>query len=96
MAVGRNDVICPLSAIAFGFRKPNDEYLRGAAVGLYCESEEAAAKLGAGNSNQERTAMYALRRWRAPRFEPHVVAVYANSAQVLRLVHASLYHRGGR
>jgi uncharacterized protein (DUF169 family) len=29
-------------------------------------------------------------------FEPHVVAVYANSAQVLRLVHASLYKRGGR
>ncbi|MBV8359012.1 MAG: DUF169 domain-containing protein, partial [Deltaproteobacteria bacterium] len=58
--------------------------------------EEAAAKLGAGNSNQERTAMHALRRWRAPRFEPHIVAAYANSAQVLRLVHASLYHRGGR
>src|SRR5215469_4992673 len=29
-------------------------------------------------------------------FEPHVFAVYANSAQVLRLVHASLYSRGGR
>ena len=29
-------------------------------------------------------------------FEPHVVAVYANSAQVMRLVHASLYKRGGR
>ena len=29
-------------------------------------------------------------------FEPHVVAVYANSAQVLRQVHASAYKRGGR
>ena len=29
-------------------------------------------------------------------FEPHVVAVYANSTQVLRLVHASLYSHGGR
>jgi len=25
-----------------------------------------------------------------------VIAVYANSAQVLRLVHAALYSRGGR
>ena len=29
-------------------------------------------------------------------FEPRVIAVYANSAQVLRLVHAALYSRGGR
>ena len=32
--------MCPLSAIAFGFRKPNDAYLKGfAAVGMYCEDE---------------------------------------------------------
>ena len=29
IAVGRQDVICPLAAIAFGFRRPNDEYLKG-------------------------------------------------------------------
>src|ERR1700756_5353368 len=34
IAVGRDDVICPLAAIAFGFHRPNDEYLKGfAAVG---------------------------------------------------------------
>ena len=44
IAVGRGDVICPLSAIAFGFRKPNDDYLKGyAANGMYCKDEEAAA-----------------------------------------------------
>src|SRR5712692_9170334 len=44
IAVGRDDVICPLSAIAFGFRKPNDDYLKGyAANGMYCKDEEAAA-----------------------------------------------------
>jgi uncharacterized protein (DUF169 family) len=99
IAVGRNDVICPLSAIAFGFRKPNDEYLRGfAAVGLYCENEEAAAKLEAGTwkfepGTYDYVCVAPLAR---ARFEPHVVAVYANSAQVLRLVHASLYRHGGR
>src|SRR5437899_9012378 len=29
IAVGKEDVICPLSAIAFGFRPANDEYFRG-------------------------------------------------------------------
>src|SRR5262249_60480015 len=29
-------------------------------------------------------------------FQPHIVAVYANSAQVMRLVNAALYTRGGR
>src|SRR5579863_1224573 len=48
IAVGREDVICPLSAIAFGFRKPNDEYFRGfAAVEIYCKDDEAAARLEA-------------------------------------------------
>ena len=32
IAVGKDDVICPISAIAFGFRKPNDEYLNGCAL----------------------------------------------------------------
>ena len=37
IAVGKEDVICPLAAIAFGFRKPNGEYLRGfASVGMCC------------------------------------------------------------
>lgn len=99
IAVGRDDVICPLSAIAFGFRKPNDEYLKGfAAVGMYCENDEAAAKLEASTwkfepGTYDYVCVTPLSR---ARFEPHVVAVYANSAQVLRMVHAALYRRGGR
>ncbi len=99
IAVGRDDVICPLSAIAFGFRKPSDEYLKGfAAVGMYCENDEAASKLEAAAwkfepGTYDYVCVAPLGR---ARFEPHVFAVYANSAQVLRLVHASLYRRGGR
>ncbi len=99
IAVGRDDVICPLSAIAFGLRKPNDEYLKGfAAVGMYCENEDAAAKLEASTwkfkpGTYDYVCVAPLSR---ARFEPHVFAVYANSAQVLRLVHASLFKRGGR
>src|SRR5215471_9598345 len=46
VAVGKDDVICPLAAIAFGFRKPNEEYLKGfASVGMYCKDEQAASNL---------------------------------------------------
>jgi len=99
IAVGRDDVICPLSAIAFGFRKPNDDYLKGyAANGMYCKDEEAAAKLEASTwkfepGTYDYVCVAPVNR---AQFEPHVVAVYANSAQVLRLVHASLYNHGGR
>ncbi len=99
IAVGKEDVICPLAAISFGFRKPNDEYLKGyAAVGMYCENEEAASSLEANTWKFEPGAyshvcMAPLNR---ATFEPHVVAIYANSAQVMRLVNAALYKHGGR
>jgi len=99
VAVGKQDVICPLAAIAFGFRAPNDDYLKGfAAVGMYCKDEQAAASLEASTwkfepGTYDYVCVAPLNR---AKFEPHVVAVYANSAQVLRLVHAALYKRGGR
>ena len=99
IAVGKDDVICPLAAIAFGFREPNEEYLKGfASVGMYCKDEAAAMNLEADTwrfqpGTYDYVCVAPLSR---ATFEPHVVAVYANSAQVLRLVHAALYHRGGR
>jgi uncharacterized protein (DUF169 family) len=98
IAVGRDDVICPLAAIAFGFRAPNDEYLHGyASKGMYCKDEEAAAKLEASvwkfaPGSYDYVCVAPLNR---AKFAPHIVAVYGNSAQVLRLVHAALYRRGG-
>ncbi len=99
VAVGREDVICPLAAIAFGFRKPNDDYLKGsAAVGMYCKDEQSATNLEASTwkfepGTYDHVCVAPLNR---ARFEPHVIALYGNSAQVLRLVHATLYKSGGR
>jgi uncharacterized protein (DUF169 family) len=99
IAVGKEDVICPLAAIAFGFRPPNDAYLKGfVSVGMYCKDEQAAANLEASTwrfepGTYDYVCVAPLNR---TTFEPHVIAVYANSAQVMRLVHASLYKRGGR
>jgi len=99
IAVGKDDVICPLATIAFGFRKPTDDYLKGcAAVGMYCKDEQAAANLEADAWRFEPglSDYVCVAPLNRATFEPHVVAVYANSAQVMRLVHASLYQRGGR
>lgn len=99
VAVGRDEVICPLAAVAFGFRAPNDAYLKGyAAVGMYCEDEAAGASLEAAAwrfepGEYERVCVAPLG---GASFEPHVVVVYANSAQVMRLVNAALWKRGGR
>jgi uncharacterized protein (DUF169 family) len=99
VAVGKEDVICPLAAVAFGFRRPNDAYLGGyAAIGMYCETEEAATSLEASTwkfepESYDYVCVAPLAR---ATFEPHVIAVYANSAQVMRLVNAALYKRGGR
>src|ERR1019366_10281014 len=99
IAVGKDDVICPLSAIAFGFRKPNDAYLKGfAAVGMYCEDESAASKLEAETwkfapGTYDYVCIAPIAR---ATFEPDVIAVYGNSAQVMRMVNAALFKRGGR
>ncbi len=99
IAVGREDVICPLAAIAFGFYKPTEEYLKGCvSVGMYCKDESAATSLEASAWRFEPGAYdyVCVAPLNRTTFEPQVVCVYANSAQVLRLVHASLYKRGGR
>jgi uncharacterized protein (DUF169 family) len=99
LAVGKKDVICPLAAIAFGFYKPAEAYLKGdAALGMYCKDEQAATNLEASTwkfpaGAYEYVCVAPLQR---TNFEPDVIAVYANSAQVLRLVHAALYRQGGR
>ncbi|HVN28101.1 MAG TPA: DUF169 domain-containing protein [Candidatus Binataceae bacterium] len=99
IAVGKDDVICPLSAIAFGFRKANDAYEKGfAAVGMYCEDESAASKLEAETwkfapGTYDYVCVAPISR---TTFEPDVIAVYGNSAQVMRMVNAALFKRGGR
>jgi uncharacterized protein (DUF169 family) len=99
VAVGRDDVICPLASVAFGFRRPVDEYLKGyAAIGMYCETETAAADMEAEAwkfpyGRWERLAVVPVAR---ATFEPHVIAVYGNSAQVMRLVNAALFRSGAR
>jgi len=99
LAMGDEDLSCPLTAVVFGFRKPTEFFLEGRACeGLYTEtkaagvvSESAVTKYAYGEDRY--TLVAPLHR---ATFEPHVVVIYANAAQVLRLLTAALWKSGGR
>jgi len=99
LAVGDEDLSCALTAVVFGFRKPTPFFLEGRACeGLYTETK------GAGVLSEAAVEKYSFGEYRytlvAPlhrtAFEPHVVVIYANAAQVMRLLTAALWKSGGR
>ena len=99
LAVGRDDLSCPLAKTAFGFEAVLPYYAEGnLACGMYTETPEAGARTEAEVpkfplGEYERIIVAPLGR---TAFEPDVVLVYANAAQVMRLVAAALYRQGGR
>lgn len=98
MAVGREDISCPIAKAVFGFEERNEYYTSGSlADGMYAsckeagaEFEDALAKFGEG----EYSCVVAGPLGRV-NFVPDTVLVYGNSAQALRLLNACLYKRGG-
>ena len=99
VAVGDEDISCPLTAVVFGFRQASDFYLKGqACAGMYTESEEA------GIRSEDEVEKFSFGEFDyilvAPlhrtAFEPEVIVIYANPAQILRLLAAALWKSGGR
>jgi uncharacterized protein (DUF169 family) len=99
LAIGDEDISCPLTAVAFGFRRPSEFYVKGqACAGMYTETEEA------GRHSEERVEKFSFGEYQyilvAPLhravFDPDVIIVYANPAQILRLLTAALWKSGGR
>ncbi|MDR3590527.1 MAG: DUF169 domain-containing protein [Negativicutes bacterium] len=98
LAVGAADQSCPIAQTVFGYAPLIPYYEQGnLAAGMYCETLEAGAKaeaaipkLGPGEAGT--ILVGPLRR---ADFEPEVVVVYANSAQVMRLAAGALFAKGG-
>ncbi len=99
LAIGREDLSCPLAKIVWGFEPMLDYYLNGmTCAGMYTETPAAGAVSEAQVARFEHGQyeyVLAAPLQRAD-FEPDVVVVYGNSAQVMRLVVAALYKQGGR
>ncbi len=99
LALGEEDISCPLTAVVFGFRQASEFYLKGrACTGMYTETDAA------GIQSEEQVEKFAFGEYEhilvAPlhrtEFEPEVIVVYANPAQLLRLLTAALWKSGGR
>ncbi len=99
MAVGDEDLSCPLAAAVFGFRPMLDYMAKGhACYQMYTETLEGGQNTEAEvESVPHKTYDYVLS---APlhrtAFEPEVIVVYGNAAQVMRLNVAALWKEGGR
>jgi uncharacterized protein (DUF169 family) len=98
LAVGREDLSCPLAAVAFGYEKALPFYDAGnLCVEMYTKDAQAGARSEAAIPRfptGHHAALLVAPLAKAP-FTPQVVVVYANGAQVMRLLAAALYVRGG-
>jgi len=98
IAVGPEDVSCPIAKAVFGFAERNAYYTSGAlADGMYAGCREAGARFEEVLAKYEpgECGLVVAGPLARITFEPDSVVVYGNSAQVLRLVNAALYEKGG-
>ncbi len=98
VAMGREDMACPVAAAVFGFEEPLPYYTEGnLAAGMYACDLEAGRRMEEALERCPPGELGAVVVGPLGRigFEPETVLVYGNSAQVLRLVNAALWRQGG-
>ncbi|WP_242343417.1 DUF169 domain-containing protein [Anaeromyxobacter terrae] len=98
IAFSGEDLACPIAKAAFGFEDRIPYYERGSlAEGMYASCQEAGAAFESALPRfaPNEVSGVALGPLDRLTFEPETVVVYGNSAQVLRLVNAALYEKGG-
>ncbi len=99
IALTRDDHICSLGIAALGFEAPTPLHSSGTLCeGMYTETKEAGQRSEAAVDRfapGEYACLLVAPLERAT-FEPHLVCIYANPAQVMRLTQAALWKRGGK
>jgi uncharacterized protein (DUF169 family) len=98
IAVGADDIGCPLALTAFGFKPMTNGFRCGEMCsGMFTESNEVGARTEAAVPRFEfRTYQYLLTAPLAKaNFQPHLYLVYGNSAQIMRLLIGYLWKDGG-
>jgi uncharacterized protein (DUF169 family) len=98
MAFGGEDLACPIAKAVFGFEERNAYYTSGAlADGMYAQCREAGARFEDALAKYEPGEISAVVAGPLAKvdFVPDTVLVYGNSAQVLRLLNACLFEKGG-
>jgi len=99
LVLTREDSICSLGIAALGFEKPTHLHNSGTLCeGMYTETKEAGQRSEAATDRfkeGEYGALLVAPLDRAP-FEPDLVCVYGNPAQIMRLTQAALWKHGGK
>src|SRR5437899_9865921 len=99
IALTREDHICSPGSAALGSAKPTHLHSSGTLCeGMYTATKDAGARSEAAVDKfapGEYSCLLVAPLDRAT-FEPHVVCIYANPAQVMRLTQAALWKRGGK
>jgi len=98
VAMGKEDMQCSLGAAPFGFFKNIDFFDEGnLAAGMFAVSTEAGKKEEDlidrfDHGSYSHILVAPLSR---AAFDPDLIMVYGNPAQIMRLIHGSLYNEGG-
>ena len=97
VVLGAQQMTCPLGALALGLVEPKERFLDGTVeVPYWVRSKEARARIAA-NMPKLPHGKYQL-VVSAPlaqaQFEPDLIVVYGNPAQMMRLVQGSIYLTG--
>lgn len=98
MVVGEKDISCPLALTAFGFKPVTNAFSCGSmCANMYTKDEET------GKKTEDEVAKFSFQQYKylmsspigRTTFAPDCYVVYGNSAQVMRLLSAYLFTKGG-
>jgi uncharacterized protein (DUF169 family) len=97
-ALGNEDVSCPLSQVSLGFERELPFFKEGnLCEGMYTNTKEAGRRTEAAVPKFKHGQYKYILIGPVARanYEPDIILIYGDSAQVMRLVHAPLYEEGG-
>ncbi|WP_216827788.1 DUF169 domain-containing protein [Alkalihalobacterium elongatum] len=98
LAMGSEDQSCPIAKVAFAYEDEVDFYSDGnLAHGMYAKTCEIGAETekAVPKFSKAEAGTIVIAPLNRATFEPQIVVTYGNSAQVMRMVAASLYTTGG-
>lgn len=99
MGCTKEDNICPLADIALGFEERSNLFEEGAFfIGRYNSTKDAAKKTANSMSNIPHGKYNAIVAGALNRidFEPDLILIWGNSAQVMRIIQGYLWNKGGK
>lgn len=98
IAMGPEDLICPIAQVAFGFKPEIPFYTEGnLAAGMYVQTcaQGALTEQEVPKFAPEEAGTVVVAPLARCSFEPETLLFYGNSAQVMRAVTAALWKTGG-